>query len=280
MRRRKNALTMIFQSLFCACACGIQFWIYGYSLYQSRTTNPLRGDLSLGGLHNVIAYPPLANADVPDILYAAFGFTFVTATAMIFAGAMLERGRLWPSMLFLLCWTTFVYYILAYWEWNPSGWLYKLGVYDFAGSGPVHIATGFSALAWSMMLGPRLDPHGESKHSKVWHFRGHNPFRVGLGTILIWFGWFAFNGGSIANLSLRSIYVVVNTNFAACGGEITWTLMEYMYTGKFSIIGFCSGIISGLVGITPAAGFVPVYIAALVGLLTAICCFYTNSKFL
>lgn len=111
MHRQKAALTMIFQSLFCACACGIQFWVYGYSLYQSHTTGPFLGDLSLAGLHNVLAYPSLANSDIPDILYACFGFTFVTATAMILAGAMLERGRLWPSMLFLLCWTTFVYYV-------------------------------------------------------------------------------------------------------------------------------------------------------------------------
>jgi ammonium transporter, Amt family len=99
---------------------------------------------------------------------------------------------------------------------------------------------------------------------------------MGLGTVLIWFGWFAFNGASTANLSLRSIYVVVNTNLAACGGGIGWVLLEYMYSGKFSILGFCSGIISGLVGITPAAGFVPVYVAALVGLLTTTACFFTN----
>jgi Amt family ammonium transporter len=178
-------------------------------------------------------------------------------------------------MLFLLCWTTFVYYVLAYFEWNPNGWLFKLGVYDFAGSGPVHIASGFSALAWAVMLGPRKDPNGESIHHKIPHFRPHNPFLVGLGTILIWFGWFAFNGASTANLSLRSIYVVVNTNLAACGGGITWVLLEYTYIKKFSIIGFCSGIIAGLVGITPAAGFVPVYVASLVGALTSTCSFFT-----
>jgi ammonium transporter, Amt family len=194
MHRRKAALTMIFQSLFCACACGIQFWIYGYSLYQSHTTNPILGNVSLAALHNVLAQPSLANSDIPDILYACFGFTFVTATAMILSGAMLERGRLWPSMLFLLCWTTFVYYILAYFEWNPNGWLYQLGVYDFAGSGPVHIASGFSALAWSLMLGPRLSEHSAGERQKIVHFKPHNPFLVGIGTCFIWFGWFAFNG--------------------------------------------------------------------------------------
>jgi len=89
--------------------------------------------MPLVGFHDVLAAPSLAKPDIPDILYACFGFTFVTATAMILAGAMLERGRLWPSMLFLLCWTTFVYYVLAYLEWNPNGWLYQLGVYDYAG---------------------------------------------------------------------------------------------------------------------------------------------------
>lgn len=174
MHRRKAALTMIFQSLFCASACGIQFWVYGYSLYQAHTTNPMLGDLSKAGLHTVLAYPSLANSDIPDILYAAFGFTFVTATAMILAGAMLERGRLWPSMVFLLCWTTFVYYILAYFEWNPSGWLYNLGLYDYAGSGPVHIASGFSALAWSMMLGPRIQDSTATERRKAIHYKPHS----------------------------------------------------------------------------------------------------------
>ncbi|KAK1981908.1 ammonium transporter [Colletotrichum cereale] len=275
MHRRKAALTMVLQSLFCACACGLQYWIYGASLYQSRTTNPILGDVSHAAFRNILASPSFANSDIPDILYAAFGFTFVTATAMILAGAMLERGRLGPSMLFLLCWTTFVYYVLAYWEWNPSGWLYKLGLYDFAGSGPVHIASGFGALAWSMMLGPRIDDSGSAKKRQMPHYKAHDPLLVTLGTVLIWFGWFAFNGGSTANLSLRSIYVVVNTNFAACGGGVAWVLLDYFYIKKFSLVGFCSGIISGLVGITPAAGFVLVYLSPLVGIITAICTFYT-----
>ena len=165
---------------------------------------------------------------------------------------------------------------LAYWEWNPSGWLYNLGVLDFAGSGPVHIASGFGALAWAMMLGKRLDPNKESHDPRIPHFKGHNPFLVAIGTILIWFGWLAFNGASTANLSIRSIYAVLNTNLAACGGGVAWSLLEYLHTRKFSIIGFCSGIIGGLVGITAAAGFVPVYTSCLIGFLTSVSCFYCN----
>ncbi|KAI0007069.1 ammonium transporter [Xylariaceae sp. FL0662B] len=279
MHRRKAALTMVFQSLFCASACGIQFWIYGFSLYQSRTSSNgggVLGDLSLAAFRDVLASPSQANPDIPDILFAAYGMTFVTCTAAILAGAMLERGRLGPSMLFLLCWTTFVYYLLAYFEWNPEGWLYKLGAYDFAGSGPVHIASGFGALAWALMLGPRITDDSATSRRKAIHFKPHDPFLVGIGTVFIWFGWYSFNGASTANLSLRSIYVVVNTNLAACGGGLGWQLLEYAHSGKFSIVGFCSGIISGLVGITPAAGFVPVYVSALVGLLTSAAAFYTR----
>ncbi|GKT58418.1 ammonium transporter [Colletotrichum tofieldiae] len=112
------------------------------------------------------------------------------------------------------------------------------------------------------MLGPRIDDSNATKKKRYTpHFKAHNPLLMTLGTILIWFGWFAFNGASTANLSLRSVYVVVNTNFAACGGGVAWVLLDYIYIKKFSLVGFCSGIISGLVGITPAAGFV--------------CCFYT-----
>jgi len=134
--------------------------------------------------------------------------------------------------------------------------LYNLGLYDFAGSGPVHIASGFSALAWSMMLGPRIaDSTAQDRKQRAIHYKPHSPLLMCIGTCFIWFGWFAFNGASTANLSLRSIYVVVNTNLAACGGGITWVLLDYFYKKKFSLVGFCSGIIAGLVGITPAAGY-------------------------
>jgi ammonium transporter, Amt family len=130
MSRRKAAAVMFLQSIFCASVIGIQFWIYGFSMIMSRSESTFIGNLSLAFLQNTLGYPSVANEGIPDILLAAFHFTFVTATAMILAGAMLERGRLLPSMLFLFCWTTFVYYFLAYWEWNPNGWLATLGVYD------------------------------------------------------------------------------------------------------------------------------------------------------
>ena len=183
---------------------------------------------------------------------------------------------------------------LAYFEWNPNGWLFKLGVYDFAGSGPVHIASGFGALAWSLMLGPRVrddedhdsgDDAGTKRgrwrrRRRAPHYKPHSTILVAFGTVMIWFGWFAFNGASTANLSLRSIYAVLNTNLAACGGGVAWAVLEYVCERdgvgrrRFSIVGFCTGVIAGLVGITPAAGFVPVYTSALIGVVTACVCFF------
>lgn len=134
----------------------------------------------------------------------------------------------------------------------------------------MHIASGFGALAWSMMLGPRLaDPMSTEQKRRIAHHKPHSPLLMCIGTVFIWFGWFAFNGGSTADLSLRSIYVVLNTNLAACGGGVAWAALDLAVTGRFSLVGFCSGIIAGLVGITPAAGFVPVAVAVLVGAVTA-----------
>lgn len=105
------------------------------------------------------------------------------------------------------------------------------------------------------MLGPRVVDSDAVGRKKFAHHKPHSPLLMCLGTAFIWFGWFAFNGASTANLSLRSVYVVVNTNLAGCGGGVGWVLIDYLYKKKFSLIGFCSGIIAGLVGITPAAGY-------------------------
>jgi ammonium transporter, Amt family len=131
---------MLLQSFFCTAVIGIQFWLYGFSLIMSHSSSKIIGNLDLALLRNTLGYPSQANSDIPDILLAAFHFTFVTCTAMILAGAMLERGRLFHSMLFLFCWTTFVYYFLAYWEWNPNGWLAEFGVYDFVFPSVAHPA--------------------------------------------------------------------------------------------------------------------------------------------
>jgi Amt family ammonium transporter len=150
---------------------------------------------------------------------------------------------------------------------QANGWLFNLPSLDFAGGGPVHIASGWSALAYAFVLGKRL-PKGDKIHGKA-----HNPTLVFIGTVLIWFGWFGFNGGSALNGTVRSMLAAFNTNTAASFGVMGWVSVEYVRNkGKFSVVGACSGAIAGLVGITPAAGYVSVWIAALIGFLTGAIC--------
>lgn len=145
------------------------------------------------------------------------------------------------------------------------GWLFIFGALDFAGGGPVHISSGAAALAYALVLGKR------SRYGQKHVYKPHNVTIVFLGTVLIWFGWFGFNGGSALNASIRGMVAVWNTNLAASTGVIGWTMFHYAFRGrKFTVIGACEGAIAGLVGITPAAGYVTVWYAAAIGFITAI----------
>lgn len=145
--------------------------------------------------------------------------------------------------------------------------------------GPVHISSGAAALAYSVILGRRRKANGQIP-PKVPSYRPHNVSMVVLGIVMLWFGWFGFNGGSALNSSLRSVYAATNTNFAAASGLFTWVLIDYIYLGKWSAVGAASGALAGLVGITPACGYVPVYFSPVIGIVTAFCCNYsTKLKF-
>lgn len=173
-----------------------------------------------------------------------------------------------PSLVFGFFWATIVYCPIACWTWNPSGWLYNLPSLDFAGGGPVHIASGWAALAYALVLGKRRKNPEDRTHGKA-----HNVTLTFLGTCLIYFGWFGFNGGSALNASVRAMYAAFNTNTAASTGAIGWVMVDYVrHKRRFSIVGACEGAIAGLVGITPAAGYVSVWLAAVIGFLTAVIC--------
>jgi ammonium transporter, Amt family len=188
-----------------------------------------------------------------------------------------DRGRILPALVFIFIWATVVYDPIAYWTWNANGWLYTLGSLDFAGGGPVHIASGSCALAYSLMLGKRT---GYDKNHGM-PYRPHNVTNVVLGTVFLWVGWFGFNGGSALGMNIRAIVACFNTNLAASMGGLAWTLLDYRLERKWSTIGFCSGAISGLVAITPAAGFVPIWAALIIGVVGGIVCnFATKLKFL
>ncbi|KAF3400722.1 Ammonium transporter 1 [Talaromyces pinophilus] len=267
LARRKSALALLFQSLMVVAVTTFQWMFWGYSLAFSRDAGPFIGSLSAFGMKNVLAAPSPGSTVLPEIVYCLYQLLFCACTVMIVVGGAFERGNIIPSLIFSFFWATIVYCPIACWTWNANGWLYNLPSLDFAGGGPVHISSGWAALAYAFVLGKRKH-HGEHTHGKP-----HNTTLVFLGTVLIWFGWFGFNGGSALNASVRAMVAAFNTNTAACTGVIGWVLVDYIRNkGKFSVVGACEGAIAGLVGITPAAGYVSVWLAAVIGFITAVIC--------
>ncbi|KAK9479381.1 ammonium transporter AmtB-like domain-containing protein [Lipomyces japonicus] len=264
--RRKSATTLLWQTMGVLGVVTFQWFFWGYSLAYAPDANPFIGTLHNFGMRNVVAG---AIGYVPEPLYALYQCMFALCTVTIMIGGAFERCRLLPSMIFCFCWCTIVYSPLVCWTWNANGWLFNLPALDFAGGGPVHIASGTGALAYALVIGRRIEHNKPGKRNPK--YVPHNPTLVFLGTWMIWFGWFGFNGGSTFNASVRTSYVLFNTNLAAAMGVIGWSLCDYvLYRGRFSLVGACQGCIAGLVGITPAAGFVPVYFACLIGFLTAV----------
>ncbi|KAG6885785.1 hypothetical protein C0993_009890 [Termitomyces sp. T159_Od127] len=190
-------------------------------------------------------------------------------------GSIAERSRLGPLMIFTFVWTTIVYDPIVCWTWNSKGWSYVMGGLDFAGGTPIHISSGTTALALASYIGKR---HGYGTTRLA--YEPQNTSYVVLGTAFLWFGWFGFNGGSALSANLRAASACIVTNLAASVGGIIWMLLDYRLNKKWSIIGFCSGAITGLVAITPAAGLVGAPAAVAFGVISGfICNFATKLKF-
>ena len=211
---------------------------------------------------------PLAPT-IPGNLFMIFQCMFAAITPILAFGSAAERTTMLTYILFLIIWSTVVYDFIAYWVWAPNGWLKSYGVLDFAGGTPVHITSGFSAMAYALAVGPR----------RTVNFKSEKPTHLAdvfLGMTLLWFGWFGFNGGSELAINARSVNAIVVSNLAASMGGLSWimTHMIWKRTKKISLNGFCCGAIVGLVAITPASGFVaPVY-AILFGIIPAIICYF------
>lgn len=269
--RKKHALSLLWASMMAACLTAFQWFFWGYSLVFSHggSESVFLGTLDNFCLKGVLGAPSVVTS-VPDILFCFFQGMFAAVTAILMVGAGCERARLGPMMVFLFIWLTVVYCPIAYWTWGSNGWLFNLGSLDYAGSGPVHENSGFAALAYSLVLGKRNDPVATHKMPK---YKPHSVTLIVLGTVFLWFGWFGFNGGSTGNASIRSWYANVNTNLAAASGGLTWMFVDYFRTGgKWSAVGLCLGAISGLVCVTPAAGFIPVYFSIAFGIVPGIVC--------
>lgn len=199
---------------------------------------------------------------------------FCAVTAALVIGATAERGRVIPAMVFIFFWATLVYCPVAYWAWGANGWGFKYGVLDYAGGGPVEIGSGASALAYSWVLGRRNE-------KMMLNFRPHNISLITLGTILLWFGWLGFNGGSAFGANLRAAMACWNSCLTAMFAAMTWCLLDYRLAKKWSLVGWCSGTISGLVAATPASGVITPWASIILGVVAGVACnFSTKIKFM
>ncbi|KAL2890621.1 Ammonium transporter 1 [Ceratocystis lukuohia] len=275
LARRKSALHVLFSVMLVCCVACFQWFFWGFSLtFSSESSSIFLGNLANFGFRDVLAQP---SGPVPQILFALFQGMFAMITPALAIGAITDRGRVLPAVVFTFIWCTVVYDPVAYWTWNSQGWLFEKGSLDFAGGGPVHMSSGIAALAYSLMLGRRT---GYAKMSGL-PYRPHNVTHIVLGTILLWVGWFGFNGGSALASNLRAIMACFVSNLAAAVGGITWCLLDLRIEKKWSCVGFCSGVVAGLVAITPGAGFVTPWAAVIFGIVgAAVCNFSTKLKFL
>jgi len=274
--RRKNALTQLWLCMVTVGVVSFQWYIWGFSLAFSETGSAFIGDLKHAALIGVLDQPSMGSPRIPSIVFCVYQLMFAAITPMLAIGAIAERGRLGPMIIFIFVWSTLVYDPIANWTWNANGWSFVLGGLDFAGGTPVHISSGTAALAISIYLGKRRG-YGTERLA----YKPHNSSYVVIGTVLLWFGWFGFNGGSALSANLRAANACIITNQAAAVSGLTWMLWDYRLEKKWSVVGFCSGAIVGLVAITPASGFVGPSASVAFGVIAGtVCNFATKLKFI
>jgi Amt family ammonium transporter len=276
MVRSKNTLGTIMQSLILISLVSLE-WVYiGYSMSFGPDVNGIIGDLSWFALHGVTTAPSATYATtIPHTVFMIYQCMFAVITPALIAGAFAERVRFPAFVVFSLLWALLVYNPVCHWIWGSGGWLAKLGVLDFAGGLVVHATCGAAALAAVMVIGPRKG-YGQTS------FMPHNLPMTMLGTGLLWFGWFGFNGGSALAANEVAATAFVATHLGGMSGMAMWTVMEWIKLGKPTTLGAASGAIAGLATITPAAGFVGPNAAIVIGLVAGVVCYLAvnvKSKF-
>jgi len=269
--RRKNILGILMQCMVALCVITLQWVIVGYSLSFKPAGNPFIGDLSWFMLNGVGLEP---NADyaatIPHQLFMVFQMMFAIITPALIIGAFAERMKFSAFLVFIVLWATFVYDPICHMVWAVGGFIRNMGALDFAGGTVVHINAGIAALVAALVLGKRIGY--ENKPMAL-----HNiPFAV-LGTALLWFGWFGFNAGSALGAGALAANAFVTTHVATACAGLSWAVIEWIKSGKPTTLGIATGAVAGLVAITPAAGFVTVSGAIMIGLLVSVFCFLAVS---
>jgi Amt family ammonium transporter len=267
MVRRKNVLSTLMHSFILAALVTVQWILFGYSLAFSPGSS-IVGGLGWLGLHHVSATLPYPDysATIPHQAYMVFQCMFAIITPALITGTFAERISFSGFLLFSLLWITFIYDPLAHWVWAPGGWLHQLGALDFAGGTVVHISSGVSALAAALVIGRRRGYDHEPMPP-------HNLTLTLTGAGLLWVGWFGFNAGSALAANGLAVSAFVATHAGAAAAALGWMLAEWIVTGKPTVLGAASGIVAGLVAITPASGFVSPLPALVIGFVAGIVCF-------
>jgi ammonium transporter, Amt family len=266
--RRKNVLSTIMHSFFILGLVSVTWVLWGYTLaFGPDTGLGIIGGLDWLALEGVTGEPSDTYATtIPHLAFMTFQGMFAIITPALITGAFAERKRFKAFVIFAVAWSTLVYAPIAHWVWSPDGWLFGLGVLDFAGGTVVHLSSGIAALVAALFIGRRAgltatppEPHDV-------------PMTV-LGAGLLWFGWFGFNAGSALGANGLAANAFVTTNTAAGMAAITWVTVSWLHKGSPSVLGAALGAVAGLVAITPAAGFVTPAAAILIGLGVGVVCY-------
>lgn len=264
MVNRNNTLSTILNSTMLYALIALQWIILGYTLAFGEDKGGI-----LGGLNHIFLidtnYSYVGN--IPEKLFVFFQMLFAVIGAAIITGSLVERMRFGVLLIFILCWSALAYDILAHWVWG-EGWLMKIGSLDFAGGGVVHIAAGVAGLVGCIMLGKRKFKRGLLPHSLPLSF---------IGAILLWMGWLGFNTGSALSVNSVAVNAFITTNFSVAGAMLSWMIIEWTKYGKPTLLGSITGIVAGLVAITPAAGFVTPFASIVIGFLASPTCFFAIS---
>lgn len=264
MSRSKNVLSTIMQSFFLIGVISVEFMLIGYTLIFGNDVYGIIGSLNkigLMGTENSI----MAGVNIPEMAFIAFQCMFAIITPAIMSGSITGRMRFAPFVVFAIIWSILIYNPMAHWVWG-GGFLANLGALDFAGGLVIHVLSGVSGLVLCLLLGRR---RGYGRMPMLPH---HLPMTV-LGGAILWFGWFGFNAGSALGAGPLATNAVLTTQMSAAIGIVGWVLVERYHRGKPTVLGAVSGGVSGLVAITPAAGFVTPVAAIPIGFIGAICCY-------
>ena len=258
----KNVLSSFMHSFIALGIITLQWVVIGYSLsFGSDMGGGFIGGFEYAFL-NGVGLEPQEGSTIPHILFMAFQMMFAIITPALISGAIAERMKFSAYFLFIILWATLVYDPICHWVWGPDGWLGARGALDFAGGTVVHLSSGAAALVCAVVIGRRTRPGPP-----------HNLTLTLLGAGMLWFGWFGFNAGSALAANENAALALVNTHLAAGAAAFAWAIVEWIKQGKPTALGVASGLVAGLVVITPAAGFVGPTSAVIMGLAAGPVCY-------